>query len=193
MESYFTADLHLGHKNIVRGISEWKDTSVCRDFETLNEHDNKILNNINNVVKENDILYVIGDFVMGGKQNIPYYRSLINCKNIVLVKGNHDLHMHKNSIVISNDKFINVNTLFKKVVDIEDIVIGKRKVFMCHYPCYTWHRKSRGSIHLYGHTHKELDYDPKAICVSLECNNLKPFSLNQIIKIYERRNSKNVI
>lgn len=125
---------------------------------------------------------------MGGKDNIPIYRHQINCNNIILVRGNHDLHMHKNSIISYQDTFVNANSLFKRVSDIEDIKIGHTKIVMCHYPIYSWHRKQRGAIHLYGHTHKELNYDPAAICVSLECNpNFEPFSLTEIKNIHNNR------
>lgn len=178
----------MGHQNIVRGVSKWENKEPCRDFETLEEHDRIIINNINKTVGEDDNFYIAGDFVMGGKDNIPIFRKMIKCKNIILIKGNHDLHMHKNSVVHDGQQYINVNSLFKRVSDIEDIKIGHTKIVMCHYPIFSWHRKNKGSIHLYGHTHKELGYDRQAICISLECHpEFRPFSLNEIKNIYNEK------
>lgn len=187
MDSYFIADTHLGHKNIVLGTSGWEDKTACRKFETLFDHDNLIINNINEKVGVNDTLYVLGDFVFGGKNNIPIYRKMINCKNVVLIRGNHDLHMHKNSIVFDGTSYINVNSLFKNVYDLLDFKIGHTKIVLCHFPILSWHRLSKGSFHLYGHVHKELNYHPQAICISAECNNFEPFSLKQIKDIYNNR------
>lgn len=187
MESFFIADPHLGHKNIVLGTSEWEDKSACRQFETLEQHDSLLLDNINKTVGQKDRLYILGDFVFGGKDNIPIYRDRIVCEDVILIRGNHDLHMYKNSVVFHKGKYINVNTLFSNVYDMLDLKIGKTKIVLCHYPIYSWHRFSKGALHLYGHVHKELNYNKQAICVSAECINMTPVSLNNIKNIYNNR------
>lgn len=187
MQSFFIADTHFGHKNIVKGISQWTDKSACRKFNHLHEHDDLLINNINNTVGQNDRLYILGDFSFGGKENIPIYRERIVCKDVVLIRGNHDLHMMKNSVVMHNNKYINVNSLFSNVYDLLDFKIGKTNIVLCHFPILSWHRQSKGSIHLYGHVHKELNFNDGAICVSAECNNFKPFSFDQIQKIISNR------
>lgn len=187
MNSYFIADLHLGHKNIVLGESRWEDRTGCRKFQTLSEHDDLIINNINETVGYNDKLYVLGDFVFGGKDNIPKYRHRINCQKVILIRGNHDLHMFKNSVVFDNGKYINVNSLFSEVYDLLDFKIGANKIVLCHFPILSWHRQSRGAVHLYGHVHEELGFHPQAVCVSAECVGYKPASLDFVVKLVNNR------
>ncbi len=97
MNIWFSADWHLGHENIVRGCSKWENKSACRNFKTLKEHDETIINNINKYVGRDDILYFGGDFSLGGRENVFKYRQLINCQTIHFCLGNHDLHIRKNA------------------------------------------------------------------------------------------------
>lgn len=153
MTIWFSADWHLGHKNIVNGISKWKDQIACRDFETLKDHDALIINTINKYVKEDDVLYLIGDFIMGGRENVFKYRAMINCRNIHFCLGNHDLHIRKNSLSAHG---IPAQSLFLSVQDIIFKKIGKTDFTMCHYAFRTWNKGSREAIMLHGHSHNNL-------------------------------------
>lgn len=99
---FFTSDTHYGHTNICRGISNWRDAdgnvpvSQTRDFDTLSQMNDKIVESINSVVCEDDILFHLGDFSFGGFDNIAEFRSRIVCKNIHLILGNHDHHIERN-------------------------------------------------------------------------------------------------
>ncbi len=48
---------------------------------------------------EKDTLYIIGDVLNRGSQSIPLLQDIIKRKNVVLIKGNHELMM----IPIFND------------------------------------------------------------------------------------------
>lgn len=78
---WFTADLHLGHKNII-GYSK-------RPFKNMKHMEEIILLNWNARVSENDIVFVIGDFSF---YPTPSTRKIISRLNgtIVWIKGNHD-------------------------------------------------------------------------------------------------------
>lgn len=78
---YFTADLHLGHKNIL---------AYCnRPWATIEEHDEAILQNWRDTVKDGDLVYVLGDVVMGSiKKYTDRLRALPGEKR--LIAGNHD-------------------------------------------------------------------------------------------------------
>jgi len=56
---WFTADFHLGHKNIIRYCN--------RPFDTVEEMNRTILDRLNSLVKTNDFLYFLGDFCIGPK------------------------------------------------------------------------------------------------------------------------------
>jgi len=75
MNTYFISDLHFGHANILK----FERTQ----FSTIQEHDNFIIEQINKVVKLNDVLYILGD--IGEAENV---RKLNGRK--ILIMGNHD-------------------------------------------------------------------------------------------------------
>ena len=72
---WFTADFHLGHKNIIRYCN--------RPFETVEEMNHTILERLNACVKANDILYFLGDFCIGPKARAAELRKQIRCKKIL--------------------------------------------------------------------------------------------------------------
>ena len=79
---YFTSDLHLNHANIIKYNN--------RPFINVVEMNRQLIKNINSVVKSNDELYVLGDFAFAQKRQTNEYLNDIQCKNVFLIKGNHD-------------------------------------------------------------------------------------------------------
>jgi calcineurin-like phosphoesterase family protein len=62
---WFTSDFHLGHRNIIRYCN--------RPFDSTDDMDATILANLNKKVGENDILYFLGDFCLGGTNRAKHY------------------------------------------------------------------------------------------------------------------------
>ena len=112
---WFTSDPHYNHKNICKGTSEWNNTDRCRNFSSVEEMNNAIVEGINKHVNKDDILYCLGDWSFGGVESIWEFRKRINCKNIHLILGNHDHHIANNrKILIQNS---NLDTYAKIVTD----------------------------------------------------------------------------
>ena len=151
---FFSSDFHYGHKNIVRGTSEWDDVSRCRNFETMEEHNQTLVNNINKTVGPDDELYFLGDWAFGGFKNIWDFRDQINCNNINFILGNHDGHIRKNKKNPPDPRF--ATSLFNEVVGYKELKIGKHLLVMSHYPMISWNNAFKGSIHLHGHCHGNL-------------------------------------
>ena len=83
---YFTSDTHYNHTNICRGVTRWTDAEdITRDFKTLDQMNDRIVNGINSQVGQNDVLFHLGDWSFGGFEFIEQFRNRINCKNIHLV------------------------------------------------------------------------------------------------------------
>lgn len=89
MTDFVTSDLHLGHEKC---ITEFKrpDGTRLRDFKDVEEMNEEIIGNINKTVSNLDRLFILGDCVIN-KKWIPKL-ELIECKNRILVGGNHDQH-----------------------------------------------------------------------------------------------------
>lgn len=177
--NWFTSDTHFGHKNIVRGPSSWENKDRCRDFDTLEEHNQALVDNINACVQKDDTLYHMGDWSFGGIQNIWEFRKQLNCENIHLILGNHDHHIERNSILPNcfddaddnlldkppfhygdarDDLFrVNAQQLFSSVQHYKEVKMEGTKVILCHYAMRVWNLSHRGSIMLYGHSHGTLD------------------------------------
>lgn len=189
MNIYFVGDTHYNHENIVEGCSKWEDKSGCRDFRTLKAHNQAVIKNINKLVKPDDILYHVGDVAFGGKDSIWDFRKQVACKIIHLCLGNHDHHIKKNTIITTDKGLMNAKNMFTTVQDrIEKVIQDKYDFVLDHYPIKSWHKKEKGAIHIYGHSHVDLLYHPHAICVSMECHpDFRPFSLQEILKIVKER------
>lgn len=185
MSIWFTSDTHFGHKNICRGTSVWK--SGFRDFDTVEEMNEKILLNINAVVKPSDTLYHLGDWGMGNPmQSIVFARKRIYCRTIHLILGNHDPFIRKNKH--------NSQDLFESVQDMKIIQIGNKPITMCHYPMHTWGARHRGkSWHLHGHTHgkmsdEEYYKDKRAIDVGVDTHpDFRPYSFEEVKQIMNQK------
>lgn len=195
---WFTADTHYNHKNIVRGVSDWQDLSGTRDFETIEDMNNRLVHMLNTNVGEDDILFHLGDFSFGGHHSIYEFRSQIKCKTIHLIYGNHDQHIRKNKLVWDGDdtKFpLRALELFTSVHDYLYLTINftediSRRFFLepnrtqsyalSHYPMKSWEGMMDGVIHLHGHVHLNSEQkwgEGKMLDVGVDGNDMKPYNL----------------
>ena len=81
MARWFTADLHLGHANIIRYCD--------RPFSDVDEMNRALIDRWNSVVADDDEVWVLGDVALGPiAQSLALIDELHGDK--VLVAGNHD-------------------------------------------------------------------------------------------------------
>jgi calcineurin-like phosphoesterase family protein len=156
---WITSDTHFGHAGICRGTTHWRTLDsegnkivpldVVRDFDTVEDMNEKMIENINDLVGENDTLFHMGDWSFGGFENISEFRYRINCKNIHLILGNHDHHIESNKE--------NIRRFFASVNYYNEVSVphksGNMKIVMCHYPIVSWNNMRRNSYMLHGHQH----------------------------------------
>lgn len=184
---FITSDTHFGHKNIVRGVTNWRtqDGEVpvgsTRDFETIEQMNNRLVNAINNVVGQDDTLIMLGDVSFGGFENIGIFLDRLICKNIHLILGNHDTHIENNRE--------NIQSRFLSVQHYLEVNINDKNFVLCHYPLQSWNGLNKGVIHLHGHSH--LGYNKKfgngkRMDVGVDGNDMVPYSIDAIIKIMSK-------
>ncbi len=179
---YFSSDFHFGHKNI-SGPKESNWDKGYRDFDSVHEMNKTLTQTINKYVKEDDILYFLGDFAFGGHINIPSYRHSLVCQNIHLCRGNHDNHI---------DKYKN---LFTSIQDVIWYLGPPEAIFMSHYSHRVWQGSHKGIIHLWGHSHDTLTPHGKSMDVGIDVayrlfGEYRPFSLEEIVNIMSKRDVK---
>lgn len=175
---YFISDMHLQHKKII-GLNN-------RPFSDVDEMTKAIISNWNDVVSDNDTVYIIGDYYNGNNigQFIDITTKLNGHKN--LIKGNHD------KIIDEIDKDT-LSGLFETISDYKEIVIDGRLYVLCHYPIEEgcW-KDYPNSIHLHGHIHSKenkkasLRYD-----VGVDANNYFPVSKDYILNVCKTDCQKN--
>lgn len=214
---WFSSDFHYFHANICYAISQWPDKEkTTRRFNTLHEMNEAIVNNINNCVKQNDVLYFLGDWSFGGIENIWNFRKRIVCSTIHFILGNHEQHLKKNrQIEICRDDrvyleafnipymktsqgshFVYLKDLFTSVQNYLEIEIDGQIFVLSHYPMEEWFEIDRkGAIHLHGHTHHildncEINTKYKRMDVGIDWKEFRPYSIDEILRIMNKRENK---
>lgn len=178
---YFSSDLHCLHKNICYGTSVWENKEeTTRKFDTPNEMTNHIIDNINNMVKFEDVLFLLGDLLFNYKDPKTYERILnrINCNQIHLLYGNHDNKVNLNEAVLNSSKIITMD-------DYLEVTIDKSLISLFHYPIEEWNNRHGKSYHLFGHVHGRIPHSNNRLDVGIDnayklFGEYRPFSWKEI-------------
>lgn len=168
---WFTADLHIGHENIIKFCD--------RPFETPYEMDEEIIRMWNERVHRGDDVYILGDVGMCSTGYLCSVLQRLN-GNKMLIAGNHDKgHRKKASFKKCFSWIKDVYTV--KVPD-EDAFLGKQRIFLFHYACRTWDGSHHGVWHCYGHSHGTLPGrdDQLSIDVGVDVHNYVPISYEEL-------------
>ena len=190
MNIWLTSDTHFAHTNIAGPkVSTWK--AGYRNFNSVQEMNETMVTNINNCVKEDDILYHLGDWSFGGAHQIYYFRKALICKNIHLIKGNHDEHIVDKSIALREPGLSSFNPieLFTSIDNVFTGYIGKTYFHLSHYSHRVWPKSHKGGIHLFGHSHNSLTGElGKSMDVGLDSHpEFRPFHINEILQIMDKK------
>lgn len=224
---FFVSDTHYDHKNICRGTTTWDlkehgGHNSVRDFDTLVQMNDTIVNDINAVVGQDDWLIHCGDWSFNGVENIWKFRSRINCKNIILVLGNHDERIDANKLLPNCfqryseegqfvfpedshsdfDRQVNAQELFNGVYGRLQLLVKradgtKRTYEINHFPWVVWDKAHHDRIGIYGHVHGSYTHPGRAIDVGIDNikklkGNFQPMSEAEIAKYMEGREFQKV-
>lgn len=170
---FFTSDTHFFHQNILKYEPE------SRPFGSVEEMNEKIIENWNSVVGPEDTVYHLGDFFMGPTQNIEPTVKRLN-GNIILVRGNHDT---ANRLEI-------YKSLGIEVKDIAYIPYKGRFFICCHFPINNEEfvkmarQDNSEVVFLYGHVHHNAPdgYVDGTYHVGMDTNNLTPINIDDLWK-----------
>ena len=134
---FFTADTHFMHSNIINLNG--------RPFENVEQMNNKMVQNWNSCISDDDEIFILGDFLFNGtgRDANNILRRLNGIK--YLISGNHD------NSYLDDEEFDQSN--FEWVKDYHTFYYTKIKIILFHFPILEWDGYFRDSIHLYGHVH----------------------------------------
>lgn len=146
---FVIADLHFGHSAV----------SSLRGFDHVDDHDDALIDAWNSVVREGDVVYVLGD--------VFNPEPLSRCAGIKkLILGNHD----KETVA----KYLET---FSKVYAMHEI----RGVLLTHIPVHPG-QAGRYRLNVHGHLHTLTIADKFYRNVSVEqCPNFAPRLLSEVI------------
>jgi calcineurin-like phosphoesterase family protein len=168
---WLTSDLHFNNENIL------KYEPKTRPFNSPTEMNDALIKNWNSVVKEEDTVYVLGDFVMGAANTVKNLISQLN-GNIKLIRGNHD----------TAAKLKIYHEIGIEVKDIDYLTYKGRFFILCHFPIASpefiemVRRDNSEVVNLYGHLHSNAPkgYVDGTYHIGVDTNNLTPISIEQI-------------
>ena len=132
----FTADLHLGDKAIAR----WRGFG-----ERVDEHDDLILQNVEESLLQDDELWILGDVCRPRVEDVRRLRAALPCDHVHIIVGNHD----------TRAKFVTAGG-FDTVEYYAHVGKVRREGYrfvLSHYPMLDWDRAYHGSYMLHGHIH----------------------------------------
>lgn len=175
---YFTSDLHFGHdREFIWGP---------RGFKSSWDHDETIIKNWNNLITEEDDVYILGDLMLGdnaaGIEKLARLRGKLH-----IIWGNHDTEPRKQLY----EKLHNVVEVLGYAATIK---YNGYTFYLSHFPTMTANQNQFDKIiNLCGHYHTKscfVDWDNFQLPIfhcELDAHKNKPISFEDIlIKIKEK-------
>lgn len=204
MNVFWTADWHINHANIIkycgrtlfmndseliiynklknRPQSEQKQFKISK--ETLIKMNETLIRNCNERVKEDDLLYFVGDIGFksgtdrgeGEPEKLQTFINQIKCKHIYWIEGNHD-RAGRNSFKTPNQKII--------------IKYGGKRICILHDPKFA---DINYEINLTAHVHNKWEIMrvrkgmsfTDCINIGVDVWNFYPVTWNEIWQRYNK-------
>jgi len=182
MATWFTADLHFGHRNII---------DYCdRPFTDVTEMNDALIQNWNDTVADGDTVWIVGDFALGKiAETLPIAGRLNGRK--ILIAGNHDRCWsgHGRRAEGWTERYIEAG--FEKVIQGSTHVdLAGQRVLVCHFP-YRGDSQNhdrfvdsrpadKGDWLLHGHVHERWARNGRMINVGVDATDFRPISADAL-------------
>lgn len=173
MTTFFTADHHFYHANIIRYCN--------RPFKNTSHMNEIMIERWNEVVRNGDDVYYLGDFCMGDRaeQIVERLKGTIH-----FLEGSHDKWMRRAITRYAGD-------VWRKHEFLPPLHVLKvsafrggfgEKIVLCHYAMRSWPHSFHGSLQLYGHSHGRLEATrlPRQMDVGVDCHGFYPVALSTV-------------
>lgn len=137
-ETFFTSDLHLNHQKAIEFDK--------RDFSSVEEMNEYIIEEYNKVVGDNDTCYILGDVILGraGGTTADLGYRLNGHKHLII--GNHDTE--------AKLELYRLGGIFESILWSDMLKVGKKHYYLSHYPVYLQNHTNNPVWCLHGHTHQ---------------------------------------
>lgn len=143
VRKFYVADTHFNHSAVI--------ASCRRPFLSSELMTEYMIARWNEVVKDDDLVYHLGDFAVG-LQDATVVASIFHRLRgrKILITGNHDLcrgELHPTLAALPWDR---------PPVAALETTDGGNRVYLSHYAHRSWPAAHYGSYHFYGHSHGNL-------------------------------------
>jgi len=189
---WLTSDLHLFHKNI----------ASYTDGRSLQDRHNKIITEWNKVVRQKDVIYVVGDLSFGSFEDTKAIIEQLKGTKI-LIRGNHDFRFTSKEFVemgfseVRDYLFINMSNAEKVLLSHYPYAPNVFKRWYYRYIKRSYHRdyyehypRDCGRWLIHGHHHSGPKVKGRMVNVNVDVNQFKPVSETTICKIINEVNNK---
>lgn len=163
---FVISDTHFGHANMLKFTRTNGD--LLREFDDVDHMNETIVNNWNNVVGDDDIIYHLGDvYFADGHKVLPRLKGRKR-----LLVGNHD-----------NPKSEHLLKHFQKIMLWREF--AEFNCIMTHVPVHEsslYKRKYNLHGHVHAGEHRGLVQDERYINCCVEVNDYRPRAIEDIMK-----------
>jgi calcineurin-like phosphoesterase family protein len=154
MNIFVTSDTFFGRKL----------AAIEGGFETIEDMEDSIIDNWNERVKPNDVVYHLGNF---GWDPISTESALIHLNGkIFFIGGSYDKHLSENSLVK-----IGRHILLPPISE-----ISKLNAVFSHWPLSNWSNREGNSIHVHGGS--KLENIKNRFCANISNWNWSPIEFD---------------
>jgi calcineurin-like phosphoesterase family protein len=162
LTSFFTADHHFGHANIIRLCS--------RPFADVVQMDEAMIDRWNAVVGSSDEVWYLGNFA--------YRCSPIHRTEIFRRLRGRAIHL----VLGAHDRKATLDLPWASIQRYAEIAVEGRSLVLFHYPLRAWRRAATGTMSLHGYSHGALPEIPQACDVGVDCWDFRPVVLDDIME-----------
>lgn len=200
---FVTSDCWLGRINII-------DLNN-RPFNSIQEMDTKIIERWNDVVNENDVVVILGNFIWDTNYYVEYLMKMAGIKILLPTLTDRASIIANTAILHSQDRFFSTHTtknkidytnilnlgnfdnILENIHNIEKSEYGfmvtksnvmecpKHNIILSTYPLLNWTGKEDGVINVHGYNTMDNN-DWCRFNVNMEMNDYKPIPLDILIK-----------
>ncbi len=170
MAVFFTSDTHFGHAG---AISRFR-----RPFASVAAMDEAMAANWNATVGPDDTVWHLGDFALHRKPDVmaALLERLHGTKH--LITGNND---GPATLALPG---------WASVQPYAELLLGERRLVLCHYAFRTWNGMYKGVLNLHGHSHGQLKGMPRQFDVGVDVWDFRPVTVDEILASRQRTNKR---
>ncbi len=171
---WLISDTHFNHANILKFTDSRTGKRIRPEFESVSHMNEHMIERWNSVVKQGDIVYHLGDVIMGDKEWMhTNFNRLHGSKRLIV--GNHD-----------DIKFLCAGGWFKKVMMWRQFT--EHNILLSHIPLHEM-SASRGRpdsekkmVNVHGHIHQNASPPGLYMNMSVEAISYTPQNIEDVAK-----------